>query len=98
MADLANDIRLAVDSGKTAIGLNTVIESIKNNSAKLVIVADKAKQSNLQDIQHVASIAGIRVIKFEGNPVELGAVCGKPFSISTLSVIEAGNSNILKEE
>ena len=98
MADLANDIRLAVDSGKTAIGLNTVVESIKNNSAKLVIVADKAKQSNLQDIQHVASIAGIRVIKFEGNPVELGAVCGKPFSISTLSVIEAGNSNILKEE
>lgn len=97
MADLANDIRLAVDSGKTAIGLNTVIESIKANTAKLVIVAQKNKESNLLDIVHIAGIAGIKILKFDGNPVELGSVCGKPFSISTLSVIEPGNSNILKD-
>ena len=97
MADLTNDIRLAVDSGKTALGLNTVMDSIKDSSAKLVIVASKNKESNLQDILHVASIAGIKVIKFEGNPVELGAVCGKPYSVSTLSVIDAGHSNILKD-
>ncbi len=97
MADLANDIRLAVDSGKTAIGLNTVVESIKNSTAKLIIIAEKSKPSNLQDILHIADIAGIRVLKFQGNPVELGAVCGKPFSIATLSIIEAGNSNILKD-
>ncbi|MCL4411212.1 50S ribosomal protein L30e, partial [Candidatus Marsarchaeota archaeon] len=30
-----------------------------------------------------------------GNPIELGAVCGKPYSVSTLAIIEAGNSNIL---
>lgn len=97
MADLTNDIRLAVDSGKTALGLNTVIDSIRDSSAKLVIVATKNKESNLQDILHVANIAGIKVMKFEGNPVELGAACGKPFSISTLSVIDAGHSNILKD-
>lgn len=97
MADLANDIRLAVDSGKTALGLNTVVESIKNSSAKLVIVAEKNKESNLHDILHIADIAGIKVIKFEGDPVELGAVCGRPFSISALSILEPGNSNILKD-
>ncbi len=97
MADLANDIRLAVDSGKTAVGMKTVTESIKESTAKLVIVASKNKESNLQDITHIASIAGIKIIKFEGNPVELGAVCGKPFSISALSIIEPGNSNILKD-
>ena len=98
MADLANDIRLAVDSGKTAIGLKTVVASIKDDSAKLVIVADKNKQSNLQDLVHMASIAGIKIIEFKGNPAELGAVCGKPFSVSVLSVIDPGHSNILKVE
>jgi large subunit ribosomal protein L30e len=97
MADLANDIRLAVDSGKTALGLNTVIESIKDSSAKLVIVAQKNKESTLLDVVHIAGIAGIKILKFDGNPVELGAVCGKPFSVSTLAVIEPGNSNILKD-
>jgi large subunit ribosomal protein L30e len=98
MADLTNDIRLAVDSGKTAIGLNTVISSIKENDAKVIIVATKNKEGNLQDLMHMANVAGIKVIPFEGNPVELGAVCGKPFSVSAVSVIEPGNSNILKDE
>lgn len=98
MADLTNDIRLAVDSGKTAIGLKTVISSIKVNDAKVIIVASKNKEGNLQDLMHMASVAGIKVIPFQGNPVELGAVCGKPFSVSAVSVIEPGNSNILKDE
>ncbi len=97
MADLSNDIRLAVDSGKTAIGLNSVIDSIKGNEARLIIIASRNKKQNIGDITHMADIAGIKVIKFDGNPVELGAICGKPFPISTLSVIEPGNSNILKE-
>jgi large subunit ribosomal protein L30e len=97
MADLSNDIRLAVDSGKTALGLNSVMDSIKENDAKLIIIASKNKKQNMGDIQHMADIAGIKIIKFEGNPVELGAVCGKPFSVSTLSIIEPGNSSILKE-
>ncbi len=97
MADLTNNIRLAVDSGKTAIGLNSVIDSIRDSTAKLVIVASKNKESNLQDILHMASVAGIKVIKFEGNPVELGSMCGKPYSISMLSVIDAGHSSILKD-
>ncbi len=97
MADLANDIRLAVDSGKTAIGIKTVTESIKESTAKLVIMASKNKESNLQDLAHIAGIVGVRIIKFEGNPVELGVVCGKPYSVSVLSIIEPGNSNILND-
>ena len=31
-----------------------------------------------------------------GTGMELGAVCGKPFIISVLTVIEEGNSDILK--
>lgn len=98
MADLANEIRLAVDSGKTAIGMNTVIESIKNSTAKLIIIAERNKQSNVQDIVHMAGISGIKVINYNANPVELGAICGKPFSVSVLSIIEPGHSNILKSE
>jgi large subunit ribosomal protein L30e len=36
-------------------------------------------------------------MKFEGSSIELGAVCGKPFSVNSLAVIEAGESKILNE-
>ncbi|MCL4389168.1 MAG: 50S ribosomal protein L30e [Candidatus Marsarchaeota archaeon] len=98
MAEISNDIRLAVDSGETAIGLKSVINSIKDGSAKLIIMASKNKKENASDITHIAGLAGIKMINFEGNPAELGAVCGKPFSVSTLSIIEPGNSNILKSD
>ena len=97
MADITKDIRLAVDSGKTAIGINKVVESIKDDTARLVVVASKNKKDTLQDIAHMAKISNIKVMTFEGTSIELGAVCGKPFSVSALSIIDQGNSKILEE-
>lgn len=97
MTDLSNDIRLAVDSGTTALGANDVSETIRSNSAKVIIVASKNKKNAVQDVFHLAKIANIKVLIFQGTSLELGAVCGKPYSVSMLSVIEPGNSNILNE-
>lgn len=97
MADLSTNIRLAVDSGKVALGINKAMDSLKQNSSKLLIAASKGKSADLQDIMHVAKISGVKLVLFEGNSMELGAICGKPFSVSVLSIIEPGNSKILEE-
>ena len=98
MTDLANDIRLAVDSGETALGINKVIDSIKGNTAKLIVAASINKVEALQDVMHLAKISNLSVITFEGNSLELGAICGKPFSVSVLSIIKPGNSSILNQD
>ncbi len=97
MADLSNDIRLAVDSGKAAFGINSASDAILSNKAKMVVVASKNKGDRLNDILHIAKISSIKVQIFEGTPMALGVVCGKPFSVSVLSILDAGNSNILNE-
>jgi large subunit ribosomal protein L30e len=33
---------------------------------------------------------------YKGNRIDLGAVCGKPFKISALTIREPGDSDILK--
>lgn len=88
MADIANDIRLAVDSGKTALGINRVMDTIKDSTSKLLVVASKNKKGTVQDIEHMARISNIKVVVFEGTSMELGAVCGKPFSVSAVSIID----------
>ncbi len=97
MADLANNIRLAVDSGKVALGVNKVMDSIKKNDAKLVVVAAKNRQDILEDLQHISKVSSIKTVVFNGNSMELGAICGKPYSVSALSIIEEGHSKILEE-
>jgi large subunit ribosomal protein L30e len=98
MADLSNDIRLAVDSGVSAFGINRASETILSNKAKMVIIASKNKGDRLSDILHLAKISEIKVQIFEGTPMALGVACGKPFSVSVMSIMDAGNSNILNEK
>jgi large subunit ribosomal protein L30e len=97
MADLSNDIRLAVDSGEAAFGINSTQKAILSNKAKIVVIASKNKGDRLSDIMHLAKISNIRVQVFEGTPIALGVACRKPFSISVLSIMDPGNSKILDE-
>ena len=98
MADLSNDVRLAVDTGKVSLGYREVLKAVNTNSAKVVVVAEKGKKSIVDDINHVCKISGIKLVGFKGGSLELGTVCGKPYSVNSLAVIDAGNSNIVKEE
>jgi large subunit ribosomal protein L30e len=98
MADLANDIRLAVDSGEAVFGVKESIDSIMASRAKIVIVASSNKKDRVNDILHLAKFSNVKVVVFQGNPMNLGVVCGKPHSVSVLSITEPGSSNILKEE
>ena len=98
MADLSSDVRLAVDTGKVSLGYREVIKAVNTNSAKAIVVADSGKKSIVDDINHVCKIAGIRLISFKGGSLKLGTVCGKPYSVNSLAIIDAGNSNIINEE
>ena len=98
LADLSNDVRLAEDTGKVSLGYREVIKAVNTNSAKVVVVAEKGKKSIIDDINHVCKIAGIKLVSFNGGSLELGTVCGKPYSVNSLAIIEEGNSKIVTEE
>lgn len=97
MSDLNSDLRLAVDTGSVSIGTKETLKAINGSTAKVVIISSKGKPEAIADIVHVCGIAGIKVIKFEGKAVELGTVCGKPYPINSIAIIDAGHSRILEE-
>lgn len=97
MADLANDIRLAVDSGKAVFGVKESIDSIMTSKAKVVVVASSNRRDRINDVLHLAKFSEVKVVVFQGNPMNLGVVCGKPYSVSVVAITEPGSSNIVKE-
>lgn len=97
MADLARDIRLAVDTGKVVLGTREVMRSVSGNSAKLIVVAANGEKDAVRDILHECSVAGIKAVKIEGSSVELGTLCGKPYPVSAIAVIDEGHSSILED-
>ena len=98
MSDLNNDIRLVVDTGKISFGSKSTVRAMSENAALAIIIAEKGKNEIITDITHLCGISKMKLIKFDGNPVELGALCGKPYSVNALAIMDPGSSNILKEE
>jgi len=93
---LISAIRLAVESGKTDFGARTGIMASLLGKAKIFIVASNTPAGIKDKVTEYSKKAGIPVIEFPGNTIELGSVCGKPFSVSVLSVYDEGNSNLLE--
>ena len=90
MIDLGRAIKAAATTGKVVYGVQQAEKAVNGGEAKMVIVAENCPSEFLRSGNH-----NIKVVKFEGNNMELGALCGKPFSVSALAVINKGTSNIL---
>ncbi len=85
-------IRLTVESGKVDFGARKGSKT----KAKLFVVADNTPKDIRTSVAKHAESINAPVIEFSGNTMQLGAVCGKPFPVSVLSVYDEGNSNIMK--
>ncbi len=76
-------------------GNREVTRRIKESKAKAVVIAESGKKEIVEDISHICSVAGVKLVRFKGNSLELGALCGKPYSVNVMAIIEQGSSNIL---
>jgi large subunit ribosomal protein L30e len=96
MIDVNKAIATTAKTGKIQFGANSALKSAKTRKAKLVILASNCPQRIREDIEYYCKLSKIPVSIYNSDSLDLGAVCGKLFEVSVLSVREAGDSNILK--
>ena len=87
MIDVARALKVAVDTGEVRFGIRSVRLAAKAGKARLVVLASNCPKE--------VTGVGAKVFTFPGTNAELGAACGKPFSVSALAVVDPGDSNIL---
>jgi len=95
VATLSKAVRMCVDTGKVELGERSVRSRLLLGKAKAVLISSNCPPLLVSDLMHYSKLSGTPLIKFEGDSRELGSVCGKPFGVSTLAVLDAGNSSIL---
>lgn len=89
MIDISRALRVATDTGDVRFGLREVRKAAKAKTAKLVVLASNAPDDPAK------SLGDVRVFRFPGTNVDLGAACGVPFSVAAVAVVSPGDSNIL---
>ncbi len=93
---IVSAIRLAAETGKVSFGFKTALKGLWTQKPKLIILSKNAPVAISREISHYTSAQEVQLYIFEGTSKELGSICGKPFLVSSVSVINEGNSNILK--
>ncbi len=90
-------MRRLLKTGKVVIGAKRSLDAIRLGKAKGVVLATKLPKHIEDDVLYYAKLSGIKVIRFPGSSYELGTAVGKPFPITTIAIIDPGDSNLLEE-
>jgi large subunit ribosomal protein L30e len=88
--DISRALKSAITTGKVEFGVDQTEKAIKAGKAQMIILSRNCPSKML-----TGNDIDVKVHIYEGNNMELGALCGKPFSVSALAVIDKGSSNIL---
>jgi large subunit ribosomal protein L30e len=96
LVDLDKAISTAVKTGKVVLGAESAVKNAQTGKAKLIVVSANCPTKVRGDIEYYAELSGVKVMVYEGTSIDLGMVCKRPFTVSALTVKEAGDSDILK--
>ena len=91
--DVQRSLRTVIATGKVLIGADQAAKAVSRGEAKLVILAQNAPQAD--EIRRLAQTKRVPVYQFDGMGTQLGPACGKPFAISALAILDAGQSDVL---
>ncbi|ELT91999.1 hypothetical protein CAPTEDRAFT_220577 [Capitella teleta] len=89
-------LALVMKSGKYVLGYNQTLKSLRQGKAKLVIIANNTPPLRKSEIEYYAMLAKTGVHHYNGTNIDLGTACGKYYRVTTLSITDPGDSDIIR--
>lgn len=96
MVDLTKELPLLFKTGKVIYGYKEVVSALYHSKILGVIVASKVPKQIKDKVIYYCKLAGVPYYIFEGSSVELGKLCGKNFVISSIAILNPGESSIME--
>lgn len=95
MKDIKKDIGSVIKTGRVCIGSKKVISNLLTGNPKLILISSNCPNDIRERIIYYSQLSNTHYHITKDNSMELGSVCGKPFPVSALGIIDEGESNIL---
>uniref|UniRef100_A0A1L8DRL8 Large ribosomal subunit protein eL30 n=1 Tax=Nyssomyia neivai TaxID=330878 RepID=A0A1L8DRL8_9DIPT len=89
-------LALVMKSGKYCLGYKQTLKTLRQGKAKLIIIANNTPPLRKSEIEYYAMLAKTGVHHYTGNNIELGTACGRYYRVCTLSITDAGDSDIIR--
>ncbi len=94
--DISSRLSLVIKSGKYTLGYKTTLKSLRNGKSKLIVISNNCPALRKSEIEYYAMLAKTGVYHYPGNNVDLGTGCGKYYRVGVMSIIDPGDSDIIR--
>jgi large subunit ribosomal protein L30e len=96
MSSVDQELRLALSTGKVQLGSKAAVRELRRGRAKLAIVSSNCPREARETIKNYGKLSEIPLMEHAKDSVDLGTLCGKPFPVSAMVILEPGDSKILE--
>ena len=96
--DANKEIRRAVDTGKVAFGYRECHKKVMAGIGEMVIISKNMPKNEKETLKQIVTVEGKKFYEYAETGLVLGSVCGKPFVVSAMLIIDAGKSKVLEVE
>merc|ERR1712216_929464 len=96
MESINAKLALVMKSGKALLGYKSTLKSLRTGKSKLIIISSNCPPLRKSEIEYYAMLAKTAVHHYSGNNITLGTACGQMFRASVLTVLDVGDSDIVR--
>nr|XP_012803910.2 60S ribosomal protein L30-like [Jaculus jaculus] len=97
LESLNSRLQLIMKSGKYVLGTKLTLQMIREGKAQLVILANNRPALRKSELEYYATLAKTGVHHYySGNHIEWSTAHGKYYRVCTLSIIDPGDSDIIR--
>ena len=91
--DISRQIKQGISTGEIVFGQRETISACAKGDARLILVAANCPQEHMDVL--VSNHPNIPVHRLQMVNRELGSACAKPFAVSSICIIDAGQSELM---
>ena len=91
--DLSRQLKNAIATGNLLFGQRQAKDACASGEAKMIILAANCPEEYTTELR--AAHPEVTMHRARMVNRELGIACGKPFSVSTITVLDAGDSDLM---
>ncbi|PWN93888.1 putative RPL30-60S large subunit ribosomal protein L30.e [Acaromyces ingoldii] len=93
--NINSKLQLVIKSGKVSLGLKSALKSMRSGKAKLVLISANTPPLRKSELEYYAMLSKTSVHHYQGSNVALGTAAGKLFRVGVMTVLDAGDSDLL---
>ncbi len=93
--DIEKAISMAISTGKVKLGYNAAVKNVLSGKVKITIISNNLPINSKKILLRNCKISQIPIIQYEKTGFDLGAACGRPHIVSTIAILDPGNSKIM---